>query len=266
MILEKITGSDAVFDTLPDRNEKITYDLLRLIKDGKPVILMSDMKTCITAQTNADLPVWIFLKSMPDDRLSAELCSIISYAVAANPALHVQSDERFIKAVLDPVGKHYRLHMKMNAYACRKPTAVRLSGNMIPASEKYRSDIKRLLCEMVHDSVGEDPDEAGANGFADYAISSGNVFLWEDGGKIASMVNVASRTSDTARLNTVVTARDMRGRGYVTMLMSELCGKLLSEGLTPMLYADDMNPSSNRAYKKAGFEFTGTVCEFAFEG
>ena len=119
---------------------------------------------------------------------------------------------------------------------------------------------------MVHDSVGEDPDEAGANGFADYAISSGNVFLWEDGGKIASMVNVASRTSDTARLNTVVTARDMRGRGYVTMLMSELCGKLLSEGLTPMLYADDMNPSSNRAYKKAGFEFTGTVCEFAFEG
>lgn len=86
--------------------------------------------------------------------------------------------------------------MKMNAYACRKPTAVRLSGNMIPASEKYRSDIKRLLCEMVHDSVGEDPDEAGANGFADYAISSGNVFLWEDGGKIASMVNVASRTSD----------------------------------------------------------------------
>lgn len=196
MILEKITGSDAVFDTLPDRNEKITYDLLRLIKDGKPVMLMSDRKTCIAAQTNADLPVWIFLKSMPDDRLSAELCSIISYAVAANPALHVQSDERFIKAVLDPVGKPYRLHMKMNAYACRKPAAVRLSGNMIPASEKYRSDIKRLLCEMVHDSVGEDPDEAGANGFADYAISSGNVFLWEDGGKIASMVNVASRTSD----------------------------------------------------------------------
>lgn len=135
MILEKITGSDAVFDTLPDRNEKITYDLLRLIKDGKPVILMSDRKTCIAAQTNADLPVWIFLKSMPDDRLSAELCSIISYAVAANPALHVQSDERFIKAVLDPVGKPYRLHMKMNAYACRKPAAVRLSGNMIPASE-----------------------------------------------------------------------------------------------------------------------------------
>lgn len=76
MILEKITGSVAVFDTLPDRNEKITYDLLRLIKDGKPVILMSDRKTRIAAQTNADLPVWIFLKSMPDDRLSAELCSI----------------------------------------------------------------------------------------------------------------------------------------------------------------------------------------------
>ena len=125
MILENITGSDAVFDTLPDRNEKITYDLLRLIKDGKPVILMSDRKTCIAAQTNADLPVWIFLKSMPDDRLSAELCSIISYAVAANPALHVQSDERFIKAVLDPVGKPYRLHMKMNALlgrvAAKKP-------------------------------------------------------------------------------------------------------------------------------------------------
>lgn len=266
MILEKITGNDAVFDTLPDRNEIITYDLLRLIKDGEPVTLLSDGKTCIAAQTNTELPLWIFLKSMPDDRLSAELCGIISSAVGANPSLHVQSDERYIKPVLDSVGKPYRMHMKMNAYACRKPASVRLSGNMIPASEKYRDDIKKLLCEMVHDSVGEDPDEAGANGFADYAISSGNVFLWEDGGKIVSMANVASRTSDTARLNTVVTERNMRGRGYVTMLMSELCGKLLSEGLTPMLYADDINPSSNRAYEKAGFEFTGTVCEFAFEG
>ena len=39
MILEKITGSDAVFDTLPDRNEKITYDLLRLIKDLRLILM-----------------------------------------------------------------------------------------------------------------------------------------------------------------------------------------------------------------------------------
>lgn len=266
MILKKISGDDEVFNALPDRNEKITYDLLRMIKDGEPHTLLSDGKSCIAAQTSPRLPLWIYLREKPGDALSAELSGIISAAVMDNAELHVMSDPLLIIPVLDAVGRSYRTYMKMNAYACRKPASAVLSGRIVPASEAYRADMKRLLGEMIKDAVGEDADDNATDGFAEYAIASGNVFLWEDGGRIASMANIASRTADTARLNTIVTERELRGRGYAGMLVTELCKTLLSDGLTPMLYADAANPASNKAYEKAGFEFFGTVCEFAFTG
>lgn len=264
MILKNISGDSDVFNTLPDDNEKITYDIMMMTRNGAPHVLLSDGATCIVAQTGPKYPMWIYLRSQPDKIPVKELTEIISAAVETNPGLHVISDRHLIKGILDSVGKPYRIYMEMNSYACRKPISIEPSGSMIPASEAYRADTKRLLAEMIRDSVNKEADEAETDGFADYAISSGNVFLWNDGDKIASMANIASRTAETARINTIVTERDLRGRGYAVMLVTELCKKLLSEGLTPMLYADAANPSSNRAYRKAGFELTGTVCEFAF--
>ena len=66
------------------------------------------------------------------------------------------------------------------------------------------------------------------------------------------------------RINTVVTRREKRGRGYAGMLVGTLCQKLLAEGVRPMLYADAAYPSSNRAYQKIGFTKTGEVTEYAF--
>ena len=48
------------------------------------------------------------------------------------------------------------------------------------------------------------------------------------------------------------------------MLTAHICAELLAKGVVPMLYADAANPSSNRAYRKIGFEKVGEVTEYAF--
>ena len=89
-------------------------------------------------------------------------------------------------------------------------------------------------------------------------------FLWEDG-DIRAMAMIAHIGGGMGRINTVVTERNSRGRGYAGMLTAALCEKLLAQGLTPMLYADAGNPSSNRAYQKIGMEARGQVAEYRWK-
>ena len=56
-----------------------------------------------------------------------------------------------------------------------------------------------------------------------------------------------------------------RRRGCAGMLTAALREKLPAQGLTPMLYADAGNPSSNRAYQKIGMEARGQVTEYRWK-
>ncbi|MGV2685738.1 GNAT family N-acetyltransferase, partial [Clostridium perfringens] len=40
--------------------------------------------------------------------------------------------------------------------------------------------------------------------------------------------------------------------------------RLLQDGLVPMLYADQVNPDSNRLYQNIGFIRCGTIRDFKF--
>ena len=56
-----------------------------------------------------------------------------------------------------------------------------------------------------------------------------------------------------------------RGQGYAAGLVRALSRQLLARGVTPMLYADCRNPSSNRLYQKLGYQAVGEITELCFE-
>ena len=104
-----------------------------------------------------------------------------------------------------------------------------------------------------------------ADNFAAASVGRSELLLWKDGGRVCAMAKIAYRSASSARINTVVTDRAVRGRGYAGMLVSHMCEKLIGEGVSPMLYADAANPSSNRAYRRIGFEKVGEITEFGFK-
>jgi predicted GNAT family acetyltransferase len=91
--------------------------------------------------------------------------------------------------------------------------------------------------------------------------NSHDLFLWSDGGVVA-MARIANKGNKYARINTVVTNREHRGKGYAKMLVGDICKQLLEQGLIPMLYADARNPSSNSTYQKIGFREVGKISEY----
>ena len=60
-------------------------------------------------------------------------------------------------------------------------------------------------------------------------------------------------------MNAVYTPPEWRGRGYATAAVATLSSELLGEGYAMcVLYTDLANPTSNRIYRRIGYE---AVCD-----
>lgn len=95
-------------------------------------------------------------------------------------------------------------------------------------------------------------------------VDSGNLYLWIVDDTPVAMAKLAHRSLRHARINEVYTSRNHRKQGYASAIVAELCGQILEEGLTPLLYADAKNPDSNKVYQSIGFVEAGRIEEIKF--
>jgi uncharacterized protein len=114
-------------------------------------------------------------------------------------------------------------------------------------------------------------DETGLNDPSDPSdvareqIRRGSLFIWEDTLPV-SMAAWAGRTGRTARINSVYTPPEHRGRGYASACVASLTQRLLDEGLASCcLYTDLANPTSNKIYQALGYRPVSDVTEYHFE-
>lgn len=153
--------------------------------------------------------------------------------------------------------------MPMTAYVCRRVTLpAAFHGEQAAPEPQHQAAMASLLTQLVEDGEGQSIPPQEATRFAQAMTGSDALRLWLDEGRVCAIALIAHRTHAVARINTVVTDRALRGRGYAGMLVAGMCASLLAEGIIPMLYADTRNPASNRAYLKIGFEPVEQVTEY----
>lgn len=101
-----------------------------------------------------------------------------------------------------------------------------------------------------------DPDESATR--AKESIKKGNIFVWEDQGKVVSMAAKARQMRGTAVIGLVYTPPQLRGRGYATSCAAALSQHLLASGYEQCaLFTDLANPTSNSIYRRIGYEPVG---------
>jgi predicted GNAT family acetyltransferase len=89
-------------------------------------------------------------------------------------------------------------------------------------------------------------------------VARGEIFLWVDGEPV-SMASKARPSGNAVSVGMVYTPPNLRKRGYASSCVAALCGVLLKKGFTYCtLYTDLSNPTSNKIYKRIGFE---EVCD-----
>lgn len=89
-------------------------------------------------------------------------------------------------------------------------------------------------------------------------INLSNVGLWECA-ECTSMAAITRRCERGAHLSWVYTPKNLRGNGYATACVAELCRRELQNGKSYCtLFTDLANPVSNAIYQRIGFE---PVCD-----
>ncbi|MFI5690651.1 GNAT family N-acetyltransferase [Kribbella sp. NPDC051586] len=91
------------------------------------------------------------------------------------------------------------------------------------------------------------------------------VWVWEDGGRVVSLVGHQEPVFGAARIGPVYTPPEYRGRGYASALTAEVSRRLRDAGDEVCLFTDLANPTSNRIYAAIGFRGVRDLVGYAFD-
>ena len=262
-----VTSNDPIFDNLIDEKSRIVYHLLFQIKKDPKAFIVTNDTSYIFAQDSKRTPNWVFINQKPDDLTTSELTALISGMIKLNPLLRVNGNSEFLRPILEAVstrsGVTLKVDVPMSVYYCKKLSKAPSKGQMISPKEMHRERLKELISSMSRDNDGLLLDADDSEKYISSMVHSNSIFLWEDE-KIVSIAKIASKTDNYARINTIFTALEERDKGYTKMLIGELSDKLISEGLTPIIYADSRIEAKIDAFKQLGYEKAGEITQYSF--
>jgi len=251
---------------LTGKNE-ILFNLFYLISDDKNALFITDNESYIIGKSRKAPLAWLFVNDNLTENVETEIVEVISKILIETPELIINGESTRVTGILDKVSEKmnvsYAVKMPMNVYACNECVSFEPKGKMIAPSRKYVENIARLIRQMVFDSENIDIGEKSAYEWAKARKHADNIFLWKDE-NIVALAMIAHKTDKYARINTVVTDREYRGKGYAKMLIATLTNQLLNQGVVPILYADANNQASNAVYQKVGYTYQGKITEFRF--
>lgn len=73
------------------------------------------------------------------------------------------------------------------------------------------------------------------------------------GGRVVAQGMIEYHTSSYAQISAVYTAKELRGKGYATILMQELMKRTRDSGIRPALIVEKRNTTALALYEKLGF-------------
>ena len=259
--------NDYVFDLLMNDSDRIVYNLFYLIRSDRSSFIVTDDKYYIYAQNSRRAPHWLFIKSEPDEKSFEELVAVIAGMIKLNPLLEINGNAEYIRPILDAIAERYNMSyssvLDMKVYSTNEIKPISPVGKMIQPSEIHRQIITDYVRDMSDDKTGYFMPTNDIDKFVSSLINSTSLYLWENE-RIVSMARVAHKTDKFARINTVFTDDNSRGKGYTRMLIGEITKAILDDGLTPVIYADVTDTDLTDAYTAIGYKCYGNITQFAF--
>src|SRR3954447_22648107 len=108
--------------------------------------------------------------------------------------------------------------------------------------------------EQAGRTRGSSPHEATDEASVRKRIDRGALWFWvDDHGERVHLTGVNVPSFGVARIGPVYTPPAQRRRGWASAAVSDVSARLLGDGVTPCLFTDQANPTSNAIYQRLGF-------------
>ena len=181
-----------------------------------------------------------------------------------------QAAARFVERWADVSGRAARLAVAERIFRLDRvvPPARPATGGWRLAEPRDRQLIADWLLAFGAEAMPGESPPPDPLAVADRWISGRNrqVYLWEDEGRVVSLVGAGGRTPNGIRIGPVYTPPEDRARGYATSLTAAVSQDQLDRGRRfCFLFTDLANPTSNRIYQEIGYRPVADVDQYRFE-
>jgi len=214
--------------------------------DPKLVLLMTPPNHLVLSglDRNIEKLISIALDYIIQNRI--EFPSVIGISSIVNP---------FVEGCKERTGKNVKIDMSQRIYKLEKVDAIPISSGFLRvASKRDMNIVSDWITQFAREAIHEDKDETFGRERAHRGIRNQSLFVWEDSGKIVSMVSKTKPTENGITVSLVYTPQELRGKGYASSAVAALSQQLLDEGYKYCcLYTDLTNPTSNSIYQKIGY-------------
>ncbi len=269
-MFESFETGDRVLQSEAFMQEEVRYNLIHRITEYPEAIRLTtaDRKLVFTQSQGHNPWLWVSgeLHEGQQTKLLQQLAEWVRTYEFPGISARPETAKAFAEAFCGGRGKRYHMHMMLEAYQCQKvrmPAGVR--GGLEQAEDRHVPEIAGFLAGFMKDAFGERLRAEDFLTVAEENAASGNLYLWTVDHTPVSMAKITHRSARHARINDVYTPSGHRKQGYASALVAVLCGRLLDEGLTPVLYADGKNPDSNKVYQSIGFQHAGQIADLKFD-
>jgi predicted GNAT family acetyltransferase len=191
------------------------------------------------------------------------LCQNLGDRIGVMPGVNGPDDVpgEFCDMVTKETGRVAKKHMSMRTFKLTRVEDVPLAtGAFALANAGDKSVLASMIAGFVSDARVDAYSTAQAQ--AERLITQNVLYVWRDeSDQVVSMAGKASGdTPNGERIGWVYTPPHLRGRGYATSVVASLSRQILQDGKAfCFLFTDLSNPTSNKIYRKIGYE---PICDF----
>lgn len=198
-------------------------------------------------------PPYDFLLSIVPD--GGELVAALRAAAIAVPGVNgdVETVERFVAAWTAATGEGATTHLEMRLFALGTPAppdppppgAARAAG---------AADLELVTAWFAAFTEELDLPTTEAEPRVRKQIEEGRLWLWEEGGERVALAGRNAAAAGVARIGSVYTPPEQRGRGYGGAVTAACAADALARGVERVvLFTDLSNPAPNKVYQRIGF-------------
>ena len=268
-MINRYEDSICQFDAELLKDDEYTFSVV-IRSLGDPCTLgVTDEESFLILYTRPPYPVWIWTSGRETEETRDLIWRICREEFPVEKGfcfnMKYETAEYFIargaKENLD-----IQIRINMFAYDCPEaiPPQREVLGSVYTALERDTDTVVDFM-EQFHTELKVDiEDRAAYREKAKKLIELGELFFWKDPDGEPAAMCAFQASGDKAAVHEVYTLPSKRRNGYAENLIYKVTEKIISLGLTPLLYTDADYIASNSCYVKVGYRLRGSLCTVGY--
>ena len=265
-MLLPFTKLEKALNEKPFTDYEVQFNLIHRIADDEGAFLLrSKENNLVIAQSNIKFPMWVWVN--PKTKIDIlEVIKEIDKILQGAESFQIVSTSHFMSLFFESYKCRHSIVMEMESYQCKEVINPKCTqGELTLPTMENLETIAEFCVGFIYDGFAKNVSKESQMESAKRLIESGNLYTLKVDDEIVSMANIPHRAPRHGRINNVYTPPAHRKKGYASKLVADLSKMILKEGLTPVLFTDLSNQTSNKVYKDIGYAECGKVVHYKVE-